>query len=353
MNGNQDKSGRQRRTSLYIKLLALCLLLLATWWMALQFTPVAGNKKTTLAIAPGDSSKTIAVRLQQAGIIRNLWAFRIYLAIHGESQNLRPGAYRFSQGDSFGQIAGALISGDLRYGTIRFTVPEGYKIDQIAALLASKGLASKADFLHEVDHGVFSFDFLKVIPPNVPVHHRLEGFLFPNTYQVNKGESAHDIIQAMLEEFNRVLTQQMRTEIANRHEDLYQVVTVASLIEREAKVEKERPIIAGVIYNRLNAKTSMPLQIDASVEYAVGEKPRLSTRDLEVKSPYNLYLYSGLPPGPIASPGLASLMAAINPAKTPYLYYVAKYDGTGQHFFSETFAQQLHNEQISEKNASK
>ncbi|MDD4239695.1 MAG: endolytic transglycosylase MltG, partial [Desulfotomaculaceae bacterium] len=173
---------------------------------------------------------------------------------------------------------------------------------------------------------------------------RLEGYLFPDTYSFNIGESESIIVETMLKRFDREMAELGFEALAEENGiSLHQAVTIASLVEREAKADEERPLIAGVIYNRLNI--SMPLQIDATIQYALGEnKPEIYYKDLEVDSPYNTYRNYGLPPGPIAMPGRASLLAAVNPADTDYLYYVAKPDGS--HAFATTLAQHNVNKEM-------
>ncbi|UOF88833.1 endolytic transglycosylase MltG [Fodinisporobacter ferrooxydans] len=334
-------------------LLGICLLLIIgiAFWLYWMMQPVQGQTERSIDIPSGASSQQIGNILYTNRLIHSPIAFRIYLTFLGDEGKLQAGHYHLKQGQTLGQMIHTMVSGDKSAGTIRFTVPEGYTIDQIADLLQKDGIVSAQAFLNEADHGTFTEPFVKEIPANSAYHHRLEGYLFPDTYEIFKGSTAHEIIDKMLQRMQQEFTSRMIADVKNSGYTVHQVLTIASMVEREAKVDKERPIIAGVMYNRLHQKPPMPLQIDATIEYVLNNKFPLTGRDLEVDSPYNTYLHTGLPPGPIASPGIKSIMAAIHPDHNDYLYYVTRNDGSGTHYFSKTYAEQLQNEQKSERNA--
>jgi UPF0755 protein len=231
------------------------------------------------------------------------------------------------------EIMKALVAGKAE--TVRFTIPEGYDIKRTSAKLTEDGLINAETFAKEIETGKFDYEFLKDAPagPN-----RLEGFLFPETYEIFANANEHDIIDKMLYQFNKVFTDEYYARAEELGMSVRDVITLASIIEREARVPEDRPVIASVFYNRLKIK--MPLQSCATVQYILGEqKPVLSIKDTKIESPYNTYLHPGLPPGPIASPGADSIKAALYPADTDYLYFLAK--GDGSHAFSSTYEQFL------------
>lgn len=251
---------------------------------------------------------------------------------------LKPGKYKLRTSQSIPEIVGILVKGsnDLRI----FTIPEGYTLSQIIDLLVKQGLADENLLKIALKNSRgYDFPFIKNIPRDIT----LEGYLFPDTYHIGSDTTEEQIVAMMLNRFQVEMTKlDFINKAAGRNLDLHQAVTIASLIEGEALIDKERPVIASVIFNRL--KINMPLQIDATVKYALGgNKTKIYYRDLKVDSPYNTYLIRGLPPGPINSPGSVSMDAVINPAVTGYLYYVAKNDGS--HAFSSSL--QEHNNNIS------
>ena len=217
--------------------------------------------------------------------------------------------------------------------TLRFMVPEGYTLKQIADKFAETGNGTAEDFLNETQNGDFDFEYNDQM---VDGEKRYEGFLYPDTYEIYKNESAHGIIQRMLTRFEQVYdAADDETTVDTSKYSVFDLVTVASLIEREVKLDEERPLVASVIYNRLNK--NMKLQMCSTVQYALGTpKARLMNSDLKIDSPYNTYQNAGLPAGPIASPGQASISAALHPADTDYLYFVLTSAGSGKHNFAAT-----------------
>ncbi|MCL6639558.1 MAG: endolytic transglycosylase MltG [Firmicutes bacterium] len=295
-------------------------------------SPVAGPgqaREVTVTIPPRATAVQVGALLKQSGIIKSPLAFRFYARLQGLDESLKAGEYRISNGLSTPAVLRELVDGRLSLQTV--TVPEGYTTAGVAELLAGEGLVDRERFLSAAGNDDFPYDFISGLPHG---SRRLEGYLFPDTYQVARGSGERAVIDLMLSRFEKEIKDLNYEERAGQMGlTLHQAVTVASMVESEAKVDRERPLIAGVIYNRL--KRSMPLQIDATVQYALaGHKEKLYYKDLEVDSPYNTYKIKGLPPGPIAMPGRASLIAAVNPVQTDYLYYVAKPDGT--HAFAVT-----------------
>lgn len=272
----------------------------------------------------------IAQQLYEKGLIKNETFFYLYTRYEDVDQKLQAGEYAFSPQMSVPQIVAKLVHGDvIRYS---FTIPEGYTIQQIADLLAANGFFEKDKFL-AATREKYEFDFLAEVPAG---DKQLEGFLFPATYQIDKGTDERETVRLMLKRFGQVATPEMRAKAKDRGLTILEWITMASLIEKEAQVDEERPIIAGVLFNRL--RLGMPLQVDATVLYALGgHKEKVYYKDLEVNSPYNTYKHTGLPPGPIASPGEESLKAVLYPASHNYFYYVARNDGT--HDFTATLTE--------------
>lgn len=298
--------------------------------------PVSPGSTDTVNVnvAAGTGTKGIAKLLEKNGLIKSPEAFEIQTAFNGYKEKYKAGDYLLSPGMSMEKIMDTIASGHVN--TVRFTIPEGYDIRRITDKLSSEGLIQPDAFAKELENGVFDYPFLKDAPPGP---NRLEGFLYPNTYDVFVNASEHDIIDRMLSQFNKEFKQEYYDQAKKMGLTVNQLITVASLVEREAKVDSERPLIASVIYNRLNKK--MKLQIDATVQYALGDqKTRLYNKDLKIDSPYNTYKIQGLPPGPICSPGMKSIEAALNPAKTDYLYYVASPKLDGTHQFTDSGQQQ-------------
>ncbi|WP_236838734.1 endolytic transglycosylase MltG [Caldalkalibacillus salinus] len=301
----------------------------------------------------GSSGTTIASILKEHNLIKNEKIFYYYIRYHGHS-GFQAGEYQLSPSMELDEMIEQLKEGRLHQEVERFTVPEGYTIQQMAEHLEEEGLVDQEQFLHLVNEGDFSeFSFLEYIPDDVEGRkYRLEGFLFPETYEIFKGASEEDIIRIMLkqfeQEFNSAL-EAMSDEGIEWEEQIerlglneYEFITLASIIEREAVLDEERSVIAGVFHNRI--REDWLLQSCATVQFVL-EKPRerLLYEDLEVESPYNTYMHEGLPPGPIASPGRESIKAALNPEDHEYFYFVTKKDGTGAHHFSRTFEEHQRN----------
>ena len=281
-----------------------------------------------ITVPKGATPSELARELEAKALIRSARTF----AWRARGAVIQPGVYDLSPRESPARILERLVRGDV--ATVKVTFPEGWTLAQMAERLDERGLVEEDAFLLLVTR---QGDTLRA-SFRVPAH--LEGYLFPDTYAFPVGVDARAIAQQMLSNFERRVAQGRADEIKRSGRPLSEIVTIASLIEREAAAAKDRPLIAGVIYNRL--ERGMPLQIDATVQYARGaHKARLLYRDLLVDSPYNTYKISGLPPGPIASPGMASIEAALAPAESEYLYYVARADGS--HVFGRTLAEHNHN----------
>ncbi len=314
----------------------------------------AKDEPVIISVKPGMSSKQIAELLEDNGLIKSEFVFRYYLRINKQGSRFQAGDYSMTPGMELEEIVTMLNNGDtIKPPTFKFTIPEGYTIKKIADKLAEAKLIDRDRFMELASQPELftSARYVGLIPDDADIAYPLEGYLFPETYEMVEGSTEQEIIARMASELDRKL-QQLPDDWQLQLEELgvsfHEMLTVASLIEREAAVAEERPIIASVIYNRL--KQGMLLQIDATVQYALDDhKDVLLIEDTEIDSPYNTYKINGLPPGPIASPGLDSIRAALYPEDTKYLFYVTKKDGTQEHLFAETYEQHLRNKAASER----
>ena len=291
------------------------------------------GKVVTVTVPQGASLDEISQILQTAGVVRHAGAFSIRAQTDGYGSDFKSGVYRLRLNEPYDTLVAALQHGP---PLLRVTIPEGYTARQTAALLARTipGFSARRYIDLTLVHPLaFSCPGFRSGGP-------LEGFLFPATYDVSPTISPRAFIGQQLAAFRSAMARVDLSHAAAKNLTEYDVVIIGSMIEREIEVPAERPLAAAVIWNRLHLH--MRLQIDATVEYALpAYKPVLSYRDLRIVSPYNTYLHAGLPPTPIANPGLASLQAAAHPAAVDYLYYVARNDGSGRHYFSASYAQFL------------
>ena len=300
------------------------------------------------SIAPGETAATIAVRLQEAGLIRDAQLFRLLVRYRGIDGQLEAGYYQLRPNMSIEEMVEALQHGQPEEALL--TIPEGWRAEEIAELLEERGLTDAQEFMQLVREDRFNHDFLSSRPQGVS----LEGYLFPDTYRIGQGFGAEEMITLLLDNFGRRFTEEMREEAVAQGLTIHQVVTLASLVEREAKIDQERPIIASVYLNRWRA--GWLLESDATAQYALGYqeesgqwwKSPVTLEEMKaVDSPYNTYLYPGLPPGPICNPGLASIQAVLEPAQTNYMFLYHK--GDGSHAFAETYEEHLENQRRYEK----
>lgn len=292
-------------------------------------------------IQSGESVASIANRLERAGLIRNAGTFRTYLLWSGLDTVIQTGTYRLSPALTGFGIAQTLISTTLTEVTL--TVLPGWRMEEIAATLPTSGLGfSPQAFLAAAAAPAAS-------PGLIPAGSSAEGFLYPDSYILPRTTTADQLVSILLQGFSTHLPADALAAYTAHGLSLLQAVTMASIVQREAVVDTEMPMIASVFYNRLAA--GMNLQTDPTVQYALGYNNTqgtwwtnpLSLDDLKFDSPYNTYLYPGLPPGPISNPGLAALEAVAQPAESNYYYFQAKCDGSGLHNFAETFEQHQQN----------
>lgn len=314
-------------------------------WNAMQPT-AASSEPVAYTLAEGTSTAKLAGDLESKGIIRNDFAFRMYLRWNNEGKAFKAGDYEFTPGMTYEQIVTKLNNAEVVVPkTMKFTIPEGYTVTQIADKLSSAGYVDRDEFLKLVDDpSQFKQARDWKVPTGNGILHPLEGYLFPATYDLPLDSTPQDVIANMLAgtRSNLATIDNFDQKLKARSMTLHQLLTEASLIEREVVVPDERAEVAGVINNRI--KQGMRLQIDATVQYALGkQKQRLLYSDLKIDSPYNTYLHDGLPPGPIANPGIEAIKAALEPKTSDYLYYVTKKDGSGGHLFAKTYAEHQKN----------
>lgn len=310
--------------------------------------PTEPGPAVVVDIPPGSSTQRIAEILKENNLIRDSRTFVFFVRTSGKGSQLKAGQYEFTPGDSVDSLLSKMVMGEVYERTIQFTIPEGWTVPQIAMFLAEKGWVNEEKFLQEVNNGEFEFNFVHEIPLDKRLGYRLEGYLFPKTYEVKEGATEAEIIQRMLAQFQSEWDPAWSEELKQKGMSIHEAVTLASIVEREVMVETEQAKVAGVYFNRL--ATDMLLQADATVQYALGKQKDIVTyKDLELDHPYNTYRYKGLPPGPIASPGRAALHSVVEPEKHGYFFYVTKKDGSGEHYFSETYQQHLKNIALSKR----
>ncbi len=301
---------------------------------------------TAFTINPGETAATIAPRLQREGLIADAQLFRWLVRYRGVDAQLEAGEYELRADMTLDEIVDTLQHGRLRDVTV--TIPEGKRAEEVAELLEARGLVEGEALMALVQSGGFAYDFLFDRPDDAPSS--LEGFLFPETYRIPVDYDAEQILDLMLATFGERFSPEMRQRAAEKGMTIYDVVTLASIVEREAVISEERSIIASVYLNRL--EQGMYLQSDPTVQYALGYQedtgqwwkiPMSLEEDVQIDSPYNTYLYPGLPLGPICNPGLASLQAVLEPADTAYLFFFSRFDGS--HAFAETYEEHLRNQE--------
>jgi UPF0755 protein len=301
----------------------------AGWLAWTLLLPMAPQRQKFVLLRPGFSTRHIASELQSAGVIRSADAFILWHYIH-RRRSLKAGEYLFEKNATGLEVHERLARGDIYVHTV--VIPEGFNIFEIAQSMQDAGLGPRQEFLDaEMNGSALVNDF-------APEAKTLEGFLFPNTYEFTRTQSTQEMLAAMVKQFRQVARQ------IGLNSDMQKTVIMASIIEKETSVLEETPIVASVYYNRLNKK--MALQADPSVIYAELMEGKytgaLHHADMQFNSAYNTYIHTGLPPGPIANPGKASLEAAMHPAATNYTYFVS--DGNGHHRFARDLEE--HNKNV-------
>lgn len=316
-------------------------------WFQMMLKPIdyTSNAIIEFEVKKGVPARKLAQNMYEIGLIKNPTIFSLYAKLKGYDIRIKSGRYLLGPSMSSDEILNKLIKGEVLRREQKITIPEGYTLEKIAAIFQEHNLLSKDEFLKEAKAINFKnkYKFLEALPEDAT----LEGFLFPDTYFFSYGESPEYYIDVLLKRFSEVYFGRGYDLLQEKYGfTTLQVVTLASIIEAEAKLGNEKALISSVFHNRLKKK--MALQSCATIEYALKEhKTFLNLKDLEIDSPYNTYKYSGLPPGPIGAPGVSSIEAALNPADSDYMYFVSK--GDGSHIFSKTYAEHLKNKRNLER----
>jgi len=328
---------RKRRSNAGPMVLGVVLVLavLGAIYVIYSVATGGGNEPTPsesarVEVVKGDTLSDVTTKLEEAGVIKSAFVFELQARYQGYGTEIKTGRYTFEPGQDSEEILQKLTTG-VAVPTITVTIPEGLTLEETAETVAADSNVPASEFEQAARRTGYGYAFLD--DPDIKT---TEGYLFPAKYEFEKGVTAGQIVDRLLEQY-LIETQSLGMADARGRLGLteHQVVTVASLIEKEAATPKEKPLIASVIYNRLRRDT--PLQIDATIQYALKRpKANLSLADLKIDSPYNTYEKEGLPPGPICNPGNESIQAALNPADTNYLYYVLKGDGQS-HFFTNNY----------------
>ena len=287
----------------------------------------AADKTAMISVERGDEVKDVANKLKDAEMIKHPWLFDIFGWVFNAEEKIAPGVYEVNAMMDYRALINAMRENSNYRATVEVTIPEGFTVEQIITRLAENGVCDYDELKNTCANYDFEYSFLADRP--LGDAERLEGYLFPNTHTFYVGENPVNAVNRMLNDFSKKFDEDLRAEAADAGYSMHEVLTIASLIEKEAASREEMPLISSVIRNRLNGWDHPLLQIDASIQYALPErKEHLSNADLAIDSPYNTYLYEGLPPGPICNPGLSAIRAALRPSDTNYYFYALTEDGT-------------------------
>jgi peptidoglycan lytic transglycosylase G len=308
---------------LLFRLIAIALVVGAAWLAVGLLWPTGPSQQKLVQLKAGSSAHHIAAELKQNGIIRSEYAFLLWHYMHGRKP-LKAGEYAFDHRAGLREVYDRIARGDIFFHTV--VVPEGYNIFDIAGAIEEAGLGRREDFLKVAQSDA---SLVHDLDPRAP---SLEGYLFPDTYHFTRTQSMHDMAAAMVRRFRQ------NAKEMGLNQNVHELVTMASIVEKETGAPEERPEVASVFYNRM--QKSMELKTDPSVIYAALLNNRyngvIHQSDLHFDSPYNTYRNSGLPPGPISNPGKDSLAAAMHPAETDFFYFVADPQNPGHHRFART-----------------
>ena len=335
MNQNNDK----RKKIIIAASTVLVLLIIMVTYVLIQIGPYNKNNKEDIVIdiPHGSTLNQVTDILTENKLIKNKLLFKLYAKVTNKSANLKSGQYLFNQTYSNKEIINDLTQGKVYNDGIRITVPEGSTSSEIIDLLVKQDLGDKEVFkelINKPEEFTLKFEFLKEDDIT-----SLEGFLYPSTYYF-KDESEKEILEHMLDVFESKYNSKLQGRQKELKMSLEEVVNLASIVEKEAVLDEDRPIIASVFYNRLDI--DMPLQSDATIQYIFEKRKKTITyNDLKIDSPYNSYKNKGLPPTPIANPGIKSIESVLYPADTDYLYFVATIDGGNN--YSKTYEEHIKN----------
>ncbi len=292
-----------------------------------------------VVIPQGSSVKAIAKILKEKGLVQYERAFVNRVKESEYRGQLKYGTYMLNTGMNTGEMIEIMAGGNTAKVWKTITIPEGYSVEMIAAKMQSEGICTEAEFLEALNIENYNYSFLQDISSKEGIDYRIQGFLFPATYGIMEEDTPVDIVNKMLAKFDDIYTDKYDEMAEELGYSVFEVITMASIVEREAKIEEERPTIAGVINNRL--AINMKLQMCPTVLYPLTEGMynvnQVTYADLEIVSPYNTYMYEGLPIGPICNPGASSIYAVLNPETHTYLFYHTDDETIGNHIFTETY----------------
>lgn len=305
---------------IFVNTVRIFLLILLLWYLVCLFVPPGqGSVVSEISFPPGSGIRKLSNELKAGGVIRSSWHFVLMTRLRGDAHRLKAGEYRFSDDMTPDIILKKIVSGEVDYR--KFTLPEGYSVYQAAELLEQQGYFRRDGFLEKCRDKAL---LLRLGLPEASA----EGYLYPATYNLPRGGSEEELLGQMIGQFNKAYAAMQGGEVARRF-SRHEIVTLASIIEKEAVSAEEKPLISSVFHNRL--RIGMPLQSDPTAVYGVRAfSGKVSKADIQRPSPYNTYLNKGLPPGPIGNPGMDAVKAAMKPAETDFLYFVARQDGTHQ-----------------------
>ena len=307
-----------------IIIITIAAVLIGSLWYKSNSQPIGGKREVPFSVASGESLKSISNRLVSAGLIRSKFIFEWYAKQHNLSGRLQAGNYTLNTGQTIGDIAASLLAAKRQ--SRRILIREGETVDEIAKIFSDAGIASSEEFLAAAGQTPelrTKYDFLS----DVPLDYKLEGYLFPDTYDFFIGTTAEDAIRKMLDNFGRKVSPELRDRVKAQGKSLHDVVTLASVVEREVRKPEDMKIVAGIFWSRLGR--GQALQSDATLSYALKDNnPAHSKAELETDTPYNTYKYPGLPPTPISNPGLNAIIAVIDPSTTDYNFFLTAKDGT-------------------------
>ena len=322
------KNNKKNSSKTLIILLLVVIVVSASIFISTIKKPLKISGSEVVNVEEGDSFYSIVSRLSNENKIKSPLLIKIYSKLTNLNLEVVPGNHTLEQSMSLKEMA-EVLKETSNANTVTITIPEGFTIDDIAVRVSENGICTKDEFLSAVKN----YPLPSYVKDDPDKRYNLEGFLFPDTYNFDAGVKPEYIIETMIKRFEEIWSK-VSTGFNIKSEDIEKVITVASIIEKEARVDKDRPLVASVIYNRL--AQDMPLQIDATVIYAHGYYiENVRNRHLAIESKYNTYLHDGLPVGPICNPGVASIEAALNPAKTDYLFYLLASDN--EHYFTNYY----------------
>jgi UPF0755 protein len=299
------------------------------FWQEFYLARDSDSENIVFQVLKGENIVSISQNLEQKGLIRHGLFFQTYAFLTGNYNKLKAGVYLLNPSMSIAEIIKIMVKGET--AKIKVTIPEGLNLKQIEQTI-NEVSGGKVSLTDQRVNQYSQYSFFK----NVPEDLSLEGFLFPDTYEFNLYPNQREVVSKMLNNFDRKLSPDLRSEIKNQGKTILEIITMASLLEKEVKNWEDKTIVSGILWKRLENR--MPLQVDATISYITGKKSvKVTKKDTQIDSPYNTYKYLGLPPSPICNPGLESIKAALYPVKTSFWYYLSTPEG--KTIFSQTLKQ--------------